>query len=58
VAGSVTAAQLRAALGRNRRLWNEAPSEGALLNFCRQMAGVRVEGDRIVSDPPAIGKKR
>ena len=52
VAGAVTAAQLRAAPGRNRRLWKELPPEGVLLGFCRQMAGVRVEGGRIISDPP------
>ena len=52
VAGAVTAAQLRAALGRNRRLWKELPPEGVLLSFCRQMARVRVEGERIISDPP------
>lgn len=52
VAGEVTASQLRAALGRNRRLWKETPPERVLLNFCRQMPHVRVEGNRIISDPP------
>ena len=52
VAGVVTAAQLGTALGRNRRLWKELPPEPVLLAFCRQMPGVRVEGDRIISDPP------
>ncbi len=52
VAGVVTAAQLGTALGRNRRLWKEPPPESVLLAFCRQMPGVRVEGDRIISDPP------
>jgi hypothetical protein len=52
VAGAVTAAQLCTALARNRRLWKEPPPEKVLLAFCRQMPRVRVEGDRIISDPP------
>jgi hypothetical protein len=52
VAGDVTASQLRVALGRNRRLWKDPPPEDVLLRFCRQMPRVRVEGDRIISDPP------
>ena len=52
VAGAVTAAQLREALGRNRRLWKEPPPEGVLLEFCRDLPGVRIEGKRIVADPP------
>ena len=57
VAGTVTAVQLRAALGRNRRLWKEPPPENVLLAFCRQMPHVRVEGDRIISDPPRDWRK-
>ena len=52
VAGAVTVRQLRTALSRNRRLWEEPPPENVLLEFCRQMPGVRVEGDRIIADPP------
>lgn len=52
VAGSVTAAQLHDALGRNRRLWKEPPPGHVLLAFCRQMPNVRVEGNRIFGDPP------
>jgi hypothetical protein len=52
VAGEVTAAQLCAALGRNRRLWKEPPPEKVLLAYCRQMPQVRVEDDRISADPP------
>ena len=52
VAGAVTAAQLREALGRNRRLWKEPPPEGVLLEYCRDLPGVRIEGKRIVADPP------
>ena len=57
VAGAVTAAQLHTALSRNRRLWKEPPPENVLLEFCRQMPGVRVEGDRIISDPPRDWRK-
>jgi hypothetical protein len=57
VAGTVTAAQLGTALGRNRRLWKEPPPENVLLAFCRQTPGVRVEGDRIISDPPRDWRK-
>ena len=52
VAGSVTVGQLHTALSRNRRLWKQPPPENVLLEFCRQMPKVRVEGDRIISDPP------
>jgi hypothetical protein len=52
VAGSVTVRQLRAAVGRNRRMWKEPPSENVLLEFCRALPGVRVEGHRILADPP------
>jgi hypothetical protein len=57
VAGSVSVKQLCTALGRNRRLWKEPPPENVLLEFCRQMPGVRVEDDRIISDPPRDWKK-
>ncbi len=52
VAGSVDAAQMRTAIGRNRRLGKEPPPESVLLEFCRQMPGVKVEGRRITADPP------
>jgi hypothetical protein len=52
VAGSVTISQLHTALSRNRRLWRELPPEKVLLEFCRQTPGARVEGDRIIADPP------
>ena len=57
VAGTVTAGQLHTALSRNRRLWKEPPPENVLLEFCRQMPRVRVEGDRIISDPPRDWRK-
>lgn len=52
VAGEVTVSQMRAAMGRNRRLWKDPPPEDVLREFCRQTAGVRVAGDRILADPP------
>ncbi len=57
VAGAVTACQLRVALARNRRLWKTPPPENVLVEFCRQMPDVRVEGDRIISDPPRDWRK-
>jgi hypothetical protein len=57
VAGKVTVSQLVGALARNRRLWKEPPPENVLLEFCRQMPGVRVEGRRIISDAPRDWKK-
>ena len=57
VAGAVTVQALRQALSRNRRLWDEPPPENVLLEFCRQMPGVRVEGNRIVADPPRDWRK-
>lgn len=52
VAGEVTVSQMRRAMGRNRRLWKDPPPEKVLLEYCRHAPGVRVEGNRIVSDPP------
>jgi hypothetical protein len=57
VAGSVSVEQLRTALERNRRLWKEPPPENVLLEFCRQMPGVCIDGDRIISDPPRDWKE-
>jgi hypothetical protein len=57
VADGITVSQMRAAIGRNRRLWKDPPPENVLLEFCRQTSRVRVEGNRIVSDPPRNWKK-
>ncbi len=57
VSGEVTGEQLYKALSRNRRLWKVPPPENVLLEFCRRMPGVRVEGDRIIADPPRDWKK-
>lgn len=57
VAGSVDVAQMCAAIGRNRRLGKEPPPENVVLEFCRQMPGVKVEGRRITADPPRDWRK-
>ena len=57
VAGEVSVGALREAMRRNRRLWRELPPEHVLLEFCRRMPRVRVEGKRIIGDPPKDWKK-
>ncbi len=57
VAGEVSVGALREAMSRNRRLWRDLPPEPVLLEFCRRMPGVRVEGKRIIGDPPKDWKK-
>ncbi len=57
VSPTVTAGQLYTALSRNRRLWKEPPPENILLEFCRLMPGVRIEGDRIISEEPRDWRK-
>ncbi len=52
VAKRLPVAELRAAVGRNRRMWPELPPEKVILEFCRQVPGVVVEGDTVVADPP------
>lgn len=52
VAGRLSVAELRAAVGRNRRMWKEPPPACVLLEFCRQMPDVRVDGEQVISDPP------
>ncbi len=57
VAGEIGVGALREAMSRNRRLWRELPPEHVLLEFCRRMSGVRVEGKRIIGDPPKDWRK-
>jgi hypothetical protein len=57
VAGETTIARMRAAIGRNRRLWKEPPPAEVLRAFCRGLPGVRVEGERVFADPPRNWKK-
>jgi len=57
VAGSISVAEMRAAMARNRRLWKHPPPENVLLEFCRQTPGVKVEGQQIFADPPRDWRK-
>jgi len=51
VSGRLSVGELREAVGRNRRMWKEAPPSSVLLEFCRHMPGVRVEGDEVIAEP-------
>jgi len=57
VAGSIGVTELRTAITRNRRLWKTPPPENVLLEYCRQMPGVKVEEQRIIADPPRDWRK-
>jgi hypothetical protein len=57
VAGRISVGQLRAALGRNRRLWKTPPPESVLLQFCRDLPGVKIDREQIVADPPRDWRK-
>lgn len=57
VAGEVMISEMRKAMSRNRRLWKEPPPQNVLLEFCRQTEGVRVEGEKIIADPPRDWRK-
>jgi len=50
VAGRITAADLRKAVSRNRRMWRALPPDNVILECCRQTPGVRVEGDLIIAE--------
>jgi hypothetical protein len=52
VAGCIDVVRLRSAVARYRRIGRRTPPAGALLEFCRRMSGVRVEGNTVVGDPP------
>ena len=57
IAGRLSVEELRAAVGRNRRMWKVPPPENVLLEFCRQTPGVRVEGKQIIADSPRRWKR-
>lgn len=44
--------KLRAAITRYRRTGRKTPPRRVLLEFCRHLPGVRIEGSSIVADPP------
>ncbi|MBN1908860.1 MAG: hypothetical protein JW818_03900 [Pirellulales bacterium] len=52
VAGPVSVADLRAAVGRNRRMWKVPPPKQILLEYCRQTPGLVVDDRRIASLDP------
>lgn len=56
VAGEVALPEMHAALSRNQRLWKAPLPEKVLLEYCRLMPNVRIEGNRIRSDPPQLEK--
>ncbi len=51
VAECIDVSQLRAALKRDRRSNRKLPPAGALLEYCRQMANVRVEDNMVYAAP-------
>ena len=51
VAGRIRVADLQAAIHRSHRMGKTRPPQTMLLEFCRQMSGVRVEGDLVIADP-------
>jgi hypothetical protein len=57
VAGRVRVGDLASAVSRNGRVWRTPPPENVLLEFCRQSAGLRVEGEWIAADPPRDWKE-
>lgn len=50
VTGRIRAGQLRAAILRHRRTPRNLPPVGILLEICRRLPGVRVEGNTIVAE--------
>lgn len=57
VTGQIDIAKLRAAIARYRRTGRRTPPCRVLLEFCRQMPDVRVEGSLIIADPPRDWEK-
>lgn len=57
VAGRIEVAKLRVALARYRRTSRRLPPSRILLEFCRQMPRVRVEGSTIAGAPPSDWRK-
>ncbi len=52
VSARLEVAKLRAAIARYRRTGRKVPPAKVLLEFCRRMEAVRVEGTTVVADPP------
>ncbi len=52
VTGRIDVFALRSAIARYRRIGRKVPPAKVLLEFCRRMPGVRVEGRTVIADPP------
>lgn len=52
VTGQIDVGRLRAAIGRYRRTGRKTPPSRVLLEFCRQLPGICVEGGTVCADPP------
>lgn len=52
VTGQIEVSKLRSAIARYRRASRKVLPARALLEFCRQMSGTRVEGNKIIAHPP------
>jgi len=48
----IQVSKLRSAIARYGRTGRKAPPARVLLEFCRRMSGVEVEGSTVVADPP------
>jgi hypothetical protein len=57
VTGQIEVGKLRLAMARYRRSGRRLPPARILLEFCRQMPGVRTEGNTVLSDPPRDWRK-
>jgi hypothetical protein len=57
VAGGVHVSELREGVGRDHRTRGFAPPRRVLLELCRRLDGYRVEGDRVIADPPLDWRK-
>jgi hypothetical protein len=52
VCGEIDVGELRAAIRRDHRLQGRVPPKKILLELCRQMSEVGVDGDRVFARPP------
>lgn len=57
VTGQIDVGRLRGAIDRYRRTGRRTPPGRVLLEFCRQMPGIRTEGNMIIADPPLDWQK-
>lgn len=55
--GAVPVSEIRQGVSRPHRMGAYAPPSRILLELCRQAPGYRVEGDRVMADPPLRWEK-